>query len=62
MKQVYFIFILSILLVFFIINASFEKKHDDESILQEKKVKKSLEDISFVDDLYRILTSSIFLS
>ena len=62
MKQVYFIFILNILLVFFIINASFEKKHNDESILQEKKVKKSLEDISFVDDLYRILTSSIFLS
>ena len=62
MTQIYFIFILTLCLIFSIYNAGFEKKHGGKSILQENKVKETVKKVTFIDELYRIFTDVSVLS
>lgn len=55
MTQIYFIFILVILLAFSIFNAAFEKRHDDKSVLEEKKVKSAIDTTITADGIARVI-------
>jgi hypothetical protein len=53
--QSLFIIILIFLLSFSIFNARYEKKHNNKSILQEKRVEKTIKTLSFLDESIRII-------
>lgn len=55
MTQIYFVFILILLLSFSIFNAGFEKRHEDKSILQEQKVKNTIQTATMVDGIARVV-------
>jgi hypothetical protein len=61
MKQIKYIFILILLLSFFKFNAGYEKKHN-ESILEEKKVKKTIDDFSLIDAITRFVSDILIIS
>lgn len=48
-----FVFIMILLIVFLELNAGYEKKHDDKSILDESKVKKTIHTFSLLDIISR---------
>lgn len=50
----FFIFVLITILIFIKISYDYKIKHK-KSILDESKVKKTLIDVSMIDDFYRIL-------
>lgn len=54
MTKIYFIFILFISLIFSIYNAGFEKRHNNISVLDEKKVKQSIETVSFLNFISKL--------
>lgn len=54
MKKYQFIFILILIIVLAKINAGFEKKHNGNSVFEEKKVKKDIGDLSLIDEISRI--------
>ena len=56
MKQINFIFIIILLLIFTKFNAGYEKKHDGKSVLEEKKVKKTIDDFSLIDAITRFVS------
>jgi hypothetical protein len=60
MKQINFIFIIIMLFIFSKFNAEYEKKHDDKSVLEEKNVKKTIDDFSLIDAITRFV-SNIFI-
>ncbi len=60
MKQIKFLFIIILILIFCKYNAGYEKKHGGESILEEKKVKKTIDDFSLIDAFTRFI-SDIFI-
>jgi hypothetical protein len=60
MKQIKFIFILIILMIFFKFNAGYEKHHDGESVLEKKGVKKTLDVFSLTDAIIRFV-SNLFI-
>lgn len=60
MKQIEFIFILVLLLMFIIFNINYKKKHDNKSILQEKKVKDTIDDFTLIDAITRFV-SDVFI-
>lgn len=63
MDRIYFIIILIMFLAFFKYNIRYEKHHDNKSILNESGIKKTIKDVSMVDDLYRIIeTISMFVA
>ena len=62
MIKTFFIFILVIIIIFYISNIRFEKKHDDKSILQEKKVKETIEKASLIDEIIRLLGDLSYIS
>lgn len=49
-----FIFIMILIIVFIKFNAGYEKKHNDKSILDETKVKKTLHTFSLLDIMSRL--------
>lgn len=55
MTQLYFIFMLILLLSFSIFNARFEKKHDNKSIFDEQKVKNTIQTATMVDGIARVV-------
>lgn len=55
MKQINFIFIIILLLIFIKFNVGYEKKHNGKSILEEKNVKKTIEDFSLIDAITRFV-------
>ena len=55
MKQINFIFIIILLLIFIKFNVGYEKKHNGKSILEEKNVKKTIEDFSLIDAIKRFV-------
>lgn len=56
MTQIYLIFILIMMLSFSLFNAGFEKKHNNKSVLQEKKVKNTIETVTLIDGIMRTFT------
>ena len=62
MEQIYFIFIITILLILFIFNNDFEKKHNNKSFLEEKKVKKTIKNLSFIDEIYRLFIDTSIIT
>lgn len=62
MKQINFIFILSLLIIFLKFNAGYEKKHDGDSVLEEKNVKKTIDDFTLIDAITRFVSDTfVFL-
>ncbi len=61
MNQIIFIFILILVLSFSIFNAGFEKTHNNESVLQQEKIKKTVEEATFIDGIMRLLTDLSFI-
>lgn len=60
MNKTYFIFILILALIFIKIAYDYKIKHK-KSIFEESKVKKTLIDVSIIDNIFRIVTDlSIF--
>ena len=57
-----FIFILILLIIFCKFNATYEKKHDDKSILDESKVKKTIHDFSLLDIITRFTSDILIVS
>jgi hypothetical protein len=49
-----FVFIMILLIVFIKFNAGYKKKHNDKSILDETKVKKTLHTFSLLDIISRL--------
>lgn len=62
MIQTYFIFIMILILIFSKYNAGYEKRHHGDSILQEKKVKKTIDNLSLVDGITRIISDLFIFS
>ena len=62
MKQIKFIFIIVLLLAFAKFNAGYEKKHEGKSVLEEKNVKTTIDDFSFIDALSRFISDTLILS
>lgn len=60
MRKYQFVFILIMIIILIKINDSFEKKHKGESIFEEKKVKKTIDDFSLIDAFTRFI-SDIFV-
>jgi hypothetical protein len=61
MNQSFFIFILILVLGFSVFNAGYEKRHNDESVLKQEKVKKTIENATIIDGIVRIFTDiSVF--
>lgn len=58
MERIYFVFFLIVILIFLKLNYSYKKTHDDKSILNESKVKKTVAEFAFMDDLYRIISDA----
>lgn len=56
MKQINFIFIIILLLIFTKFNTGYEKKHDGKSVLEEKNVKKTIDDFSLIDAITRFVS------
>lgn len=56
MKKIQFIFIIILLLAFAKFNSGWEKKHDGDSVLDEKKVKKTIDIFSLTDAITRFVT------
>lgn len=56
MTRTYFVFILILILAFSVFNAGFEKRHDNKSILEEKKVKNTLRTATMIDEVARLIT------
>jgi len=56
MLQINFILILILVLAIFKYNTDYKNKHDNKSILQEKNVKNTVDDFSFIDDIVRFIT------
>ena len=62
MKQIKYIYILILLLAFAKFNTSYEKKHNGESVLEEKNVKKTIDIFSLIDSITRFISDMfIFL-
>ena len=55
MTKIYFIFVLTILLIFSVYNAGFEKHHDNKSVLDERQVKNTFEKATTIDGVVRII-------
>lgn len=55
MKQIYFIFIIILLLIFMKFNYEYEKKHNGKSVLEEKNVKKTIDDFTIIDAITRFV-------
>ena len=62
MKQINFIFIILLLLVFTKFNTGYEKKHDGKSVLEEKNVKKTIDDFSLIDAITRFVSDMFILT
>lgn len=62
MKQANFVFILILFITFSIFNAGYEKKHNNQSILEEKKVKKTIDDFSLIDAIIRFMSDILIVS
>jgi hypothetical protein len=58
MNKIYFIIILIFLLIFFKFNDIYKKHHDNKSILDESKVKKTITDATIIDNLFTIGTDA----
>jgi len=56
MKQIKFLLIIILIIIFAKFNAGYEKKHNGESILEEKNVKKTIDDFSLIDAFTRFVT------
>lgn len=56
MERIYFIIISILFLVFVKLNIVYKKKHNNESILEESKVKKTFEVATTIDEIFRIIT------
>jgi len=56
MRQINFIFIILLLLIFSKFNSGYEKKHDGKSVLGEKNVKKTIDDFSLIDAITRFVS------
>lgn len=62
MTKTYFIFILIIILAFIIYNTRYEKLHQNKSILQETKVKETIEKARLIDEIIRFLGDLSYVS
>lgn len=62
MKQLQFVFILILLLVFTKFNSNYKKKHNNKSILQEKKVEDTLDDYTLIDATTRFVADLFIFS
>ena len=62
MKQIKFLFIIIIILIFAKFNDGYEKKHECKSILEEKNVKKTIDDFSLIDAFTRFISDIFFLT
>lgn len=62
MKQINFIFIIILLLIFIKFNVGYEKKHNGKSILEEKNVKKTIEDFSLIDAITRFVSDILLFT
>jgi hypothetical protein len=51
---------MGVILVFSKFNAGYEKKHGGKSLLEEKNVKKTIDDFSFIDAFTRFF-SDLFI-
>ncbi len=56
MTRTYFVFILILILLFSVLNAGFEKRHNDKSIFEEKKVKNTIRTATMIDEIARLIT------
>lgn len=54
MTRVKFVFIMILLMVFLKFNEGYKKKHDNKSVLDETKVKKTLHTFSSLDIMSRL--------
>jgi hypothetical protein len=61
MKQIKFLFIIIIILIFSKFNDVYEKKHEGKSILEEKNVKKTIDDFSLIDAFTRFISDIFFI-
>lgn len=61
MRQTEFVFIMILLIAFLKFNIGYEKKHDDKSILDETKVKKTIHTFSSLDILSRFIEDIFFM-
>lgn len=62
MKQIKFVFILIILIVFFKINIEYKKTHNNQSVLDESKVEKTIHAFSLLDIISRFAGDIIISS
>lgn len=62
MKLIKLIFILILLLTFYKFNAGYEKKYNNKFILQEKNVKKTLDDFTFIDTISKFANDLFIFS
>ena len=62
METIIFIIILILLLAFFKFAIIFKVHHNDQSILNESKFKKTVKDVVTFDDIYRITTDLALFS
>lgn len=61
MEQIKYIFILILLLSFFKFNDGYEKKHNNQSILEEKKVKNTIDYFSLIDAITRFVSDTLII-
>ena len=62
MKKYQFVFVLIMIIILSKINEEFKKKHDNKSIFEEKKVKKTIDDFSLIDAFTRFISDLFIFS